>query len=194
VSTPSANGPAIIILTGPPGSGKTTTGEILASKSTTKSVHMRADNFFDWVRAGFIPPDDPKSMKQNQTVLTAAAVSAIAYWRGGYEVIVDGIIGPWFLPIFHAAFMKAQAPAHYVVLRASPEVAIARAMTRNRSETEREMEAIRSLHQAFGNLGPLEAHVVDTSFITADHAARDLRNALPSGRFLLRAPQASLQN
>jgi len=194
VSSPAGNGPSIIILTGPPGSGKTTTGELLASKSATKSVHMRADNFFDWVRAGFIPPDDPKSMDQNQTVLTAAAVAAIAYWRGGYEVIVDGIIGPWFLPIFHAAFVRAQAPAHYVVLRATPEVAIGRKMINDRSETEREMEAIRALHGAFGQLGQLEAHVVDTSFISADHAARDVRNALPSGRFLLRPPQAGLQN
>lgn len=186
--------PSIIILTGPPGSGKTTTGELLASKSPTKSVHMRADNFFDWVRAGFIPPDDPKSMEQNQTVLTAAAVSAITYWRGGYEVIVDGIIGPWFLPIFHAAFDRAQVPAHYVVLRASPEVAIARAMLRDRAEAEREMEAIRSLHEAFGKLGPLEGHVVDSSFISADQAAREIRNALPSGRFLLRGARTDLQN
>lgn len=194
MSSPAGNGPSIIILTGPPGSGKTTTGELLASKSATKSVHMRADNFFDWIRAGFIPPDDPKSMEQNQTVLTAAAVAALSYWRGGYEVIMDGVIGPWFLPILHAAFDRAQAPAHYVVLRASPEVAIARSMARNRAETEREMDAIRSLHDAFGKLGPLEPHVVDTSFISADHAARDVRNALSSGRFLLRSAQGGLKN
>ena len=186
--------PSIIILTGPPGSGKTTVGDILAAKSPHKSVHMRADNYFDWIRAGFIPPDQPESLQQNQTALTAAAVSALTYLRSGYEVIMDGIIGPWFLPVLHAAFVKAQAPAHYVVLRASPEVAIGRSMIRNRSETEREMESIRALHEAFAQLGPLEPHVVDTSFISAEQAAVSLRNALPSGRFLLRAPQGGLQN
>lgn len=188
------SGPSIIILTGPPGSGKTSVADILARKSPFKSVHMRADNYFDWIRNGFIPPDQPESLQQNQTALTAAAVSALTYLRGGYEVIMDGIIGPWFLPVLHAAFVKAQAPANYVVLRASPEVAIARSMTHNRSETEREMEGIRALHDAFARLGPLEPHVVDTSFISADQAAVEVRNALPSGRFLLRPPQANLQN
>lgn len=186
--------PSIIILTGPPGSGKTAAGDILARKSPHKSVHMRADLFFDWIRNGFIPPDQPESLQQNQVALTALAVSALTYLRGGYEVIMDGIVGPWFLPVLHAAFVKAQAPANYVVLRASPEVAIARSLTRNRSETEREMESIRALHEAFAQLGPLEPHVVDTSFISADQAAVEVRNALASGRFVLRPPQSGLQN
>lgn len=186
--------PSIIILTGPPGTGKTTVADTLARKSPYKSVHISADSFFNWLRAGFIPPDQPESLSQNQTALTAMAVSALTYNRAGYEVILDGIVGPWFLPVLHSAFVKAQAPANYVVLRAAPDVAIGRSMARNRSETERELESIQALHEAFAQLGPLETHVVDTSFISADQVVADLRNALPSGRFLLRAPGSALQS
>ncbi len=182
--------PSIIILTGPPGSGKTAIGELMASKAPHNSVHMRVDNFFTWVRAGFIPPDQPESRAQNATVLTAAAMAAITYWRGGYEVIIDGIVGPWFLPILQTAFAKANAPTSYVIVRADEKIAIDRCLFRDRAEAVREMEGIRGLHSAFANVGNLEPHVVNTSSISAAEAARQIREALPGGRFLITAPKS----
>lgn len=39
----------VLLLTGPPGSGKTTTAELIAT-SVTLGVHVEADSFFDYVR------------------------------------------------------------------------------------------------------------------------------------------------
>lgn len=181
--------PSIIILTGAPGSGKSTVGDALATTAPHRSVHMHIDSFFDWVRGGFVSPHLPEARDQNATVLSTVAIAALGYWRGGYEVIIDGIVGPSMLPIFQSAFAQAGAPMSYIVLRANPQIGIDRLLARDRAHAEGQMEAIRSLQSAFADLGPLEPHAVDTSFINQAQAASEIRNALPGGRFLLRGRQ-----
>ena len=39
----------------------------------------------------------PESNEQNLIVIEAFLEAAKRYARGGYDVIVDGIVGPWFL-------------------------------------------------------------------------------------------------
>ena len=62
-----------------------------------KSVHMHTDDFFHYLSKGAIPPHLPESNKQNLVVIEAFLEAAKRYARGGYDVIVDGIVGPWFL-------------------------------------------------------------------------------------------------
>lgn len=88
----------IIVITGSPGTGKTTTASIVAKESDMdKSVHMHTDDFFHYLSKGAIPPHLPESNKQNLVVIEAFLEAAKRYARGGYDVIVDGIVGPWFL-------------------------------------------------------------------------------------------------
>lgn len=47
----------IIVITGAPGTGKTTTSAIFAKESTMeKSVHMHTDDFYHYLSKGAIPP------------------------------------------------------------------------------------------------------------------------------------------
>ena len=39
----------------------------------------------------------PESNEQNLIVIEAFLEAVKRYARGGYDVIVDGIVGPWFL-------------------------------------------------------------------------------------------------
>ena len=45
----------ILILTGPPGVGKTTTAEVFARHSP-HGVHLESDVFFNFIRSGYIEP------------------------------------------------------------------------------------------------------------------------------------------
>jgi hypothetical protein len=63
---------------------------------------------------GALAPVLPEAHAQNAVVMEALAAAAHAYARGGYFVVVDGIIGPWFL----APFGRKGAAVHYVVLPA----------------------------------------------------------------------------
>ena len=58
------------------------------------------DNFYVAIRKGFVQPFPPDAAKQNEVVLGVIGEAMLGYAKGGYDVIVDGIVGPWSLPVF----------------------------------------------------------------------------------------------
>ncbi|HEY0001024.1 MAG TPA: AAA family ATPase [Actinoplanes sp.] len=90
----------VIILTGPPAAGKTTVAALLAADAGSPTVHLTTDLFYRSIRTGFVLPFLPDAQRQNEVVIEAIVAT---FARGGYDVVVDGIIGPWFLPPFRAA-------------------------------------------------------------------------------------------
>lgn len=97
----------VLILTGPPGSGKTTTAEALASEPGSPKVHLHSDDFWHFIKNGVIPPYLPEAHEQNVVVVDVLTKAASGYAGGGYFVVVDGIVGPWFLE----PFRKIAAPS-----------------------------------------------------------------------------------
>ena len=126
----------IIIITGSPGTGKSTISSILAKESNmSKSVNMQTDDFYHYLSKGAIPPYLPESNEQNLIVIEAFLESAKRYARGGYDVIVDGIVGPWFLdPWIKAA--QENYEVHYIILRATKEETMKRAIERSKLNKE----------------------------------------------------------
>ena len=62
----------IIVITGSPGTGKTTTASIVAKESDLeKSVHMHTDDFYHYLSKGAIPPHLSESNEQNLVVIEA---------------------------------------------------------------------------------------------------------------------------
>lgn len=62
----------IIIITGSPGTGKTTIATIIAKESDfARSVHMHTDDFYHYLSKGAIPPHLPESQEQNLVVIEA---------------------------------------------------------------------------------------------------------------------------
>jgi len=93
----------VIILTGPPAAGKTTVAGLLATDASSPTVHLTTDLFYRSIRTGFVLPFLPAAQRQNEVVIDAIVGTVTTFARGGYDVVVDGIIGPWFLPPFRAA-------------------------------------------------------------------------------------------
>lgn len=132
----------IIVITGAPGTGKTTISAIVAKESTMeKSVHMHTDDFYHYLSKGAIPPHLPESNEKNLIVIEAFLEAAKRYVRGGYDVIVDGIIGPWFLEPW-LNIVREGYEVHYIVLRADKEETMKRAIERSKLDRETNIEFV----------------------------------------------------
>lgn len=170
----------ILILTGTPGSGKTTTAKALAKEGGSAKVHLHSDDFWHFIKNGAIAPYLPEAHQQNAVVIDVLAKAAQGYARGGFFVIVDGIIGPWFLDPFTAL----DVPLHYVVLRPPLEVAIRRCRDRG-GNTLTDPEPIAALHRQLSELGELERHAIDIGEQGREQTLTAVIEAVHSGRFRL---------
>lgn len=175
----------IIIITGSPGTGKTTTASIIAKESDLeKSVHMHTDDFYRYLSKGAVPPHLPESEEQNLIVMEAFLEAAKRYVRGGYDVIVDGIIGPWFLkPWLNIA--QENYEVHYIVLRASKEETMKRAVERSKLDRETNIELVETMWHQFCDLGEYESNVIDTTMDLAKDTVSAIKKKVTSGMALL---------
>ncbi|MFJ3406332.1 AAA family ATPase [Promicromonospora sp. NPDC090134] len=137
--------PGLLVVTGPPGSGKSTVSEALADR-WEPSVLVEGDAFFRFLRRGMIPPWLPESHAQNDTTVRAAAAAAGGFAAGGMAVVYDGVIGPWFLPTF--ARLAGVAVIDYVVLLPPVEVCLKRVETRT-GHGFTDLDAARHMHDDF---------------------------------------------
>ena len=88
----------IVIISGACGTGKSSVSRLLAETSAYEhAVHIHMDDFYQYIRKGYIAPWLDGSGEQKETMIESAAACAQRFSEGGYEVYVDGVIGPWYL-------------------------------------------------------------------------------------------------
>ncbi|MFB6724394.1 AAA family ATPase [Kribbella sp. NPDC056345] len=174
----------LTVVSGTPGAGKSTVAALLASEADRPTVHLVTDQFFAAIQTGHIPPYRPEASQQNDVVVDAYVAAAATYARGGYDVVVDGVVGPYYVPRFRAAALNDGLVLSYVVLRPALEETIARAQTRG-PESLRDEGAISHMYGAFAELGPLEHHALDTTDQSAAATAEVVRRGVAAGIYRL---------
>jgi adenylate kinase family enzyme len=170
----------VVIVTGPPGSGKTAVCDALA-RDERRSAHVESDWFFRFVRSGFVPPWQAESAEQNDHLMDIATDAVAAYAAAGYVVFWDGIVGPWYLERVLGRLLRHAIDPHYVVLRPGRDTALARVLARDGS-ADRTGAAV--MYDQFCNLGPFERHVVDSEG-PVEQVAGEVRRLLGASQLVL---------
>lgn len=166
---------SVVIVTGCPGSGKTTVCRALAS-GDPQGLHLASDTFLEFI-AHLKDPTTPESHQQNTVVMHALASSVEAFSKGGYAVYFDGIVGPWFLPLLRPYF-EPLGSTHYVVLQVPEQEALARV----RGRQGRGMSPkVTHMHGQLADLGSLAKHGIDVGGMNEAESLATLTRRLSSG-------------
>jgi len=176
----------VLVLTGPPAAGKSTVAGLIADRWDL-SVHLRADYFLEEsIRSGYLKPWKPESHAQNTTVARAVTAATTEYAKGGYLVVVDGIVGPWFVELVAETFAGHGVAWHYAILLPTSDVCLER--NRSRSVEEQvEREVLDKMYGEFtSHLDGYEKHVVDSACLDAGQTAEAIYKKIEVGELRVR--------
>ena len=177
----------LIIVTGPPGAGKSTVSGLVAD-SFDPSVLISSDWFFSLWHRGAIDPWLPQALPQTIVAAVAAAAATGAFARAGCQVVYDGFIPPGDLPGFAAA--AGLSVLHYAVILPPVTTCTDRVASRaGRRFTS--VDATRAMHRDFVQATLDARYLITDAEAAPKDVARQILDRLAAGSLRWRAPGSS---
>jgi gluconate kinase len=174
----------VLILTGPPASGKSSVAEALAERYD-RVAHVEVDTLRHFITpTGYIAPGRPGFERQQALAVRNACALAANFIAERIAVIIDDVIVSGSdLAMYLDGLRAAAAPVHVVHLMPRLEVCLER--NRTRREGRMNPERIETVYREMAAVAEPRGVTIDNSEMTAHQTADRLQALTTSGQSLL---------
>jgi tRNA uridine 5-carbamoylmethylation protein Kti12 len=170
----------IILLSGPPGAGKTTVASELVKISPGPVAYIEGDIFWSFFARG----SEEAGTRQNfRTLMRSVVAAAIPFALNGYETVVDFSIPPGFLETALKMANFRNVPLHYVVIRPDLDICARRAATREAGP----IKDYGHLEEFYALFDTSQKHIIYDNEGDAATIAGHVREGLDEGIFMVEA-------
>ncbi|HLF79060.1 MAG TPA: AAA family ATPase [Dehalococcoidia bacterium] len=182
--------PEVLILTGPPGAGKSTVAQALAERYD-RVAHIQTDVLRHFITpTGYIAPGRPGFERQQRLGIHNACALAANFLAERIAVIVDDIVvNQADLAAYVEGVKLAQVPVHYV--RLLPSLEVCQARNRERAAQRVAPGRVQTVHAQFVAAGEIGGSTIDSSALTAYETADKLQALTTSGASIVSQSQAA---
>lgn len=164
----------VLIVTGPPGAGKTAVSEALCERFD-RMIHVPVDWLRHWVKAGYRHPwaGDAQAREQLEMAIRNASAVARTSISFRYAVVIDDVVMRWQAEAYREALRDCGAPVHLVTLLPSRVENLRRDALRGPDAIPDRVEAVQRQLRAEIEHGERLGAVIDTTgdadaYVTAD--------------------------
>jgi adenylate kinase family enzyme len=177
--------PEVLILTGPPASGKSSVAEALAERYD-RVAHIDVDRLRHLVTpTGYAKPGRPEYLRQRHLAIRNACVLTRNFLDERFGAIIDDVLDESsFLPVYEGELRGVSASVHLIQLLPSLTICQAREMQRSGGKSPASwVEADYERYKA--NVMHLPGAVVDNSDLTPYGTADKLQALTTSGESII---------
>lgn len=164
--------PSILLLSGPPGAGKSTVAKELVASSVGPTVCIEGDKFWSFFQQSL-------KTKTFRTMLWSIAAAAMPCAKAGYETIIDFSIPLWFIDPLRTRFSEMYFD--YVVIRPAEAICAERAAARS----EGAITDYSGFREFYADFDAPKTHLVTDETSSPAALAAIIRQGLAEGRFRL---------